>query len=472
MKRLNVIFFVLVLSIIFINLLFSQVKSTGQSLYMDNCATCHGDRFQGGNAQSLTDGDWQYGSKDSHVFRNIKFGISHLGMPGFEGALSDEEINQIITFVKEEEAKATKIEPEQELILQTLDYKVAASTWVDGLEIPWAIVFIDKNQALITERPGRLRLVENGKLNELSVANIPAVLHEGQGGLLDVAIDPNYSENGWVYLAYSHKLSDISGQRRPPAMTRIVRGQIKDLNWTNEEVVFEASPEHYLETRHHYGCRIVFDNKGHLFFSIGERGKSDHAQDFTRPNGKIHRIYPDGSIPENNPFVGKETALPTIYTYGNRNPQGLAIHPETDLLWAAEHGPMGGDELNLLAAGKNYGWPEVTYGRNYNGSIITEFTKKPGMEAPILYWKPSIAVCGIDFYEGDMFPRWNNHLMVGALKYEEVRLLDIEENRVLHEEIILKNKGRVRDVTADPEGAIYIVLNNPDKIMRLTRKDK
>ena len=286
---------------------------------------------------------------------------------------------------------------------------------------------------------------------------------------MDVAIDPDYKNNGWVYLAYSHVLEKTrQGDNRPPAMTRLVRGKLKDNAWTEEQVIFEADHDKYSTTRHHYGCKIVFDPDGYLYFGIGERGAQDQAQDITRPNGKIHRIRTDGSIPEDNPFVNEPGAVKSIYTFGNRNPQGLAVHPETGEVWETEHGPMGGDELNLIQKGVNYGWPVITYGRNYNGTIITDIVRKEGMEQPILYWKPSIAVCGLDFYNGDLFPKWKNRLLVGALKYEEVQLLDIHENRVIHQQTIVKNMGRVRDVSTGPDGAIYVVLNNPDKVLRLT----
>jgi glucose/arabinose dehydrogenase len=282
---------------------------------------------------------------------------------------------------------------------------------------------------------------------------------------MDVNIDPDYKRNGWIYISYSHAIEAPDGGDRPPAMTRIVRGRIRDMQWVDEEQIYEAPHETYRTTRHHYGNRIVFDRKGYLYFSIGDRGAQDQAQDPTKPNGKIHRIYPDGSIPEDNPF--SEEGLPTLYTLGNRNPQGVSVHPGTDEIWAAEHGPLGGDELNLIRSGINYGWPVITYGSNYNGVPVSEFTRKEGYAQPALYWKPSIAVCGIEFYQGDAFAKWKNKLLVGALKFEEVILLDIEADRVMHQEVILKNFGRVRDIGLDPEGNIYVVVNKPDRIIRL-----
>lgn len=440
--------------------------------YKEYCSNCHGIEFQGGNAQSLVDGIWQFGGGRSYMFRNIKFGIQHLGMPSYAASLSDDEIHSLVTFLFEEEKKAGAVRPPLPATIETQDYTMKVELIADSLEVPWSIDFLKANTALITERPGRLRIVKDGKLIKAPLEDTPDVLSEGQGGLMDVAVDPNYEENGWIYLAFSHELkeegSNEGNDDRPPAMTKIVRGQIMGNRWMNEQKIFEAPSEMYRTTRHHYGCRIVFDKKGHLYFSIGDRGARPHAQEITKPNGKVHRIMTNGDIPADNPFVNMPNAMKSVFSYGNRNPQGLAIHPVTDELWETEHGPFGGDELNLIKHGKNYGWPEITYGRNYNGTIITEQTAKAGLEQPNLYWKPSIAVCGLDFYSGDLFPKWQNKLMVGALKYEEVKLLHIEDDRVIHEQTIVKNLGRVRDVSTGPDGAIYVVLNNPDKVIRLS----
>lgn len=439
----------------------------GRELYMQYCSSCHGERLQGGNAQSLVDGVWQYGSGHWWIASTIKFGITHLGMPAYEKTLSEEQIKEIVDFLLDSERKAAPSVRPIPIIVQTLDYNLNVEIIAEGLEVPWSIDFLDKDRALVTERPGRLRQIINGKLLPKPVQQTPEVLNEGQGGLLDVAVDPEYDKNGWIYLAYSHELPSFF-RLRDLAMTRIVRGKIKDNTWTDQEVIYEAPHKTYRITRHHYGCRIVFDKKGYLYFGIGDRGHQDQAQDLSLPNGKIHRIYPDGKVPTDNPFADNDKALKTIFTYGNRNPQGLAVHPATDAVWETEHGPLGGDEVNLIETGKNYGWPVITYGRNYNGSIITELVEKEGMAQPVYYWTPSIAVCGMDFVQGPLFTKWRNHILVTALKYEEVRLLDVKNNRVMHDEVILKNAGRVRDVACAPDGAIYVVLNNPGTILRLT----
>jgi glucose/arabinose dehydrogenase len=349
--------------------------------------------------------------------------------------------------------------------LETLDYTLNVDVLAEGLENPWAIDFIDTQTALVTEQSGDVHMIESGRLRAEPVAGLPEALYAGQGGMLDVAVDPDYQDNGWIYLAYSHALGE--GDNRP-AMTRVVRGHIRNNAWTDQQVLFEAPHDTYRTSRHHYGSRIVFDAEGRLYFSIGDRGAQSQAQDLSRPNGKVHRIHRDGSIPSDNPFVGRDDALPSVFSYGHRNPQGLAIHPETDALWGVEHGPRGGDELNRIVAGRNYGWPVITYGINYDGTIITEERAREGMEQPVLYWRPSIAVSGLDVYDGQAFPYWRNHLLVGALRDQEVRLLSLAGNHVQHQEVILKNAGRVREAVTGPDGAIYVVVNAPGAILRLS----
>ncbi len=439
-------------------------------IYTKNCATCHGADLKGNISQSLLDGSWQFGSGKNDIMRSIKFGYPHHGMPAWGGVLSDDEIDSLVSYILSEEERLGVSKPPIPDTLETQDYSIKVDVVAEGLDVPWAIDFIGHNKALITERSGRLRIMENGVLLPDSVVGIPEVRAFGQGGLLDVAIDPNYEREPWIYLSFSHGHGKVmeKGEEQIPAMTSIVRGKLIDNTWSNQEILFEAPHETYKTAGQHFGSRIVFDPEGFLYFSIGDRGTSDDAQDITKPNGKIHRIYKDGRIPKSNPFYNRPGAIKSIYSYGHRNPQGLAVHPETGQVWETEHGPLGGDELNLIRSGLNYGWPVISYGINYNGDIITELTRKEGMEQPIAFWKPSIATCGLDFYSGDLFSKWNNKLLVGSLKMEELQLLDIEKDRMMYRQTILKNAGRVRDVTTGPDGAIYIVLNNPGSILKLT----
>ena len=340
---------VLVVLTFFLSFSCKQVGATEQKqskLYQSYCASCHGADLKGGNAASLVDGVWQFGDGQGYVRRNIQFGIPHLGMPSYEASLSKEEIDLLVEYLYAQQEKAGAVKPDPPALLESMEYNIKAEIWVDELDIPWAIVFLDDHRALLTERPGALRMIVDGVLLEKAVEGTPEVLHEGQGGLMDVNIDNDYNNNGWIYLSYSHALEAQPGDERAPAMTRIVRGRIRDMKWEDQEVIYEAPHLSYRTTRYHFGNRMVFDQKGYLYFSIGDRGAQEMAQDSEKPNGKIHRIYPDGSLPEDNPFIGE--GLSTVYTLGNRNPQGMSVHPETDEVWAAEHGPLGGDELNLI----------------------------------------------------------------------------------------------------------------------------
>lgn len=350
--------------------------------------------------------------------------------------------------------ETTKIDPET----------LGTTVWVRGLKSPWALEFMDAKNALISEKSGKLRRVVDGKLLADPVVGTPEVWSGGQGGLLDVAIDPDYTDNGWIYMTFSHQLEPGSNK----AMTKLVRGKITGNVWSDEQVLFAAKPEHYIKGRVHFGSRITFDNKGHVFFSIGERGQKDMAQDVTRPNGKVHRLMQDGSVPKDNPLLGNTKAYPSIFSYGNRNPQGLVW--TNGVLWETEHGPKGGDELNIIKSGANYGWPVISYGRNYSGTELTPYTHMDGMEQPVSQWTPSIAACGLEVVSGDLFKDWNGYLLAGALKYRELRLIKIDGTRYISEQVLLKGKGRVRDITMGQDGAIYVVLNGPGHVLRLTPK--
>ena len=384
--------------------------------------------------------------------------------------------------VEDTEAHAEGAESDKNALpdtIKTLDYKLGTEVVARGLEEPWAIDFLGPDTALVTEEPGRLRLLIDGELHPDSVAGTPEVSYKGvQGGLLDVAVDPNYEQNGWVYLAYAHGLKTEA--KEEPVMIRVVRGRIQGHAWQDQEVLFEAPHDTYRTTRHQFGSRIAFGPQGRLYFSIGDRGDWPvypeqvmmQAQELDRPNGKVYRINRDGSIPPDNPFVGQEGVLESVYTYGHRNPQGLDVHPETGRIWALEHGPRGGDELNCLKAGANYGWPVITYGINYTGAVITRERRREDMEQPIVYWRPSIATSGLSFYQGEMFPYWQNQLLVSSLKMEQLRLLTMRGERrceaVMHQEILFEGKGRIREVVPGPEGGIYVVFDS-DRIVHLFR---
>ncbi len=337
------------------------------------------------------------------------------------------------------------------------DYRVV--TVVEGLEHPWSIAFLPGGDMLVTERPGRLRVVRDGRLLPNPVAGVPAVLAQGQGGLLDVVPHPNFASNRLLYLSFSKPIGDGS-----EATTAVVRGRFENDRLTNVEQLFEADSR----GRGHYGSRLAFDGNGYLFITVGDRQapprgdlETHPAQDITNHHGTINRIHEDGRVPADNPFVNQPGARPEIWSYGHRNAQGLAIHPETGDIWANEHGPQGGDELNLIKPGLNYGWPVVGYGVNYrSGSAIHEGTHREGMEPPAHFWVPSIATSGMLIYTGDRFPEWRGDLFVGGMSGQQLARLEMDGEQVLNEETLVRRMGRIRDVRQGPDGYIYLAIDH------------
>ena len=348
---------------------------------------------------------------------------------------------------------------QQQLSVPPRDYKL--ETVVDNLSNPWGMTWLPDGSLLITEKGGKLIRFRNGK--KTTIKNVPEVYNRGQGGLLDIELHPKYSENGWIYITYASTEGSGNGGN-----TALIRCKLKDDSLVNIEKLYKAEPN--TSRGQHFGSRIEFDNEGFLYFSIGERGDRDvNPQDISRDGGKIYRLNDDGSIPKDNPFVNDASAKKAIFTYGNRNPQGMAKHPVTGAIWIHEHGPKGGDEVNIVRKGANYGWPEVSYGVNYSGSKFTEETSRPGMEDPIFYWTPSIAPCGMAFVTGNLYPDWKGHLLVGSLKFNYVELLRLDGNKVIGREKIAEDIGRVRNVKIGPEGYIYIAVEGQG-IFKLVRK--
>jgi glucose/arabinose dehydrogenase len=445
-------------------------KKDVAKIYAEICANCHGAQLEGGQAPSMLDDQWSSGDgSDAALARIISDGALDKGMPAFHTLMTDADVRAMVIFIREQRAsyqrrRATKEIPGGVITSQKHSFRV--ETVAEGLVTPWSIAFLPDGRTLVTEKPGRLRVIANGRLVPKAITGTPAVRDAGQGGLMEVAVHPDYARNGWIYLAYSDPAKDQAG--KDVSLTVIVRGRIKDGAWTDQETIWRAPLEFYRPGGGvHYGCRLAFDGQGYLYFSHGERGRQQEAQDLTRPNGKIHRIHDDGRIPADNPFVNTPGAFPSIWTYGNRNPQGLDFDPRTGLLWETEHGPRGGDELNLIRRGLNYGWPVITYGMNYDGSPITANTAREGMEQPVTYWVPSIAACGIDFYEGKLFPKWTGNLFVSALAQQELRRIVLDGDKVVTQEVILKDIGRLRDVQCAPDGTIWVAVNDPGSIVRL-----
>ncbi len=437
-----------------------------EQIYRQHCAICHGDALEGGLGGSLVDGEWTYGGSPEEIYASIHEGHPEMDMPAFAGELSEAEIQALVVYLREREGRERMRETpptETEGIVETRHHRYRVETVVgDGLTRPWSLAFLPDGRMLVAERPGSLRMVEDGRLLDEPVAGLPEIHEHGQGGLMEVALHPDYPANGWIYLAYCRKAA--GGDRY---FTALARGRLREGRWMDNETVFDVPERFYGGAGVHFGVRLVFHPDNHLYFGIGDRGVPEQAQDLGRPNGKIHRIHLDGRVPEDNPFVGREDAFPTIWTYGNRNPQGLDLHPATGKIWSTEHGPRGGDELNLIAKGRNYGWPEISYGMNYNGTPFTGRTRAEGMEQPVEHWTPSLAVCGIDFYEGDAFPAWRHDLFITSLRAEELWRYRLKDGAVEEKELIAMGLGRIRDVHSGPDGCLYLVLNGPDHIVRL-----
>jgi glucose/arabinose dehydrogenase len=343
---------------------------------------------------------------------------------------------------------------------------------VDGLINPWSMAFLPNGDILVTERAGRLRIVRAGQLLPDAVAGVPIARVGNQGGLLDVVLHPRFTQNRLVYLSYSKPGED--GSR---GTTAIVRGRFENDRLSNVEEIFVA--EVWSQGQGHYGSRLAFDREGYLFITIGDRQvppsgdlEAHPSQGLSTHHGKVLRLHDDGRVPTDNPFVGQEGALPQIWSYGHRNPQGLIVHPETNEVWATEHGPQGGDELNLIQRGRNYGWPVIGFGVNYrSGTAIHSGTTRQGMEQPAKVWVPSIATSGLMLYTGDKFPGWRGSVFSGGMAGEVLSRLTLDGQRVVSEELLVQRRGRIRDVRQGTDGFIYLAIDDrggaPSGIVRL-----
>ena len=447
------------------------LNKEGALAYQNYCAGCHGKQLEGAAAPALVVKELKHGADRKSINNSIHNGIPGTEMMKWSGVISDKQIDALTDYILavRQAPELAKAKNEKPLSINSKEYKLKIEQLITkGIERPWGITFVDSKRALITGNKGELRWMIDGKLDTQKVAGIPKSYASDQvGGMLDVISDPDYAKNGWVYLAFSANPIN-SSDKRTAGMTKIVRGKVKEHYWVEEQVLFQVNDSLLVTGGSRWGCRFMFDKQGYLYFTIGDMDRAKDAQILSRPAGKVYRINKDGSIPKDNPFYSRPGALEAIYSYGNRNVQGIAQHPVTRLIYATEHGPQGGDELNIIKKGANYGWPIITYGIDYNGSKVSDLTEKEGMEQPITYWTPSIAVSAITFTGGKIFPKWENNLLVGALKFEELRRLVIVGDQVKEQEILLKGYGRVRDVCMGPDGALYVLTNSPDAILRIT----
>ena len=422
------------------------------------CASCHRD-----NLDWFQKRKWKYGKSVGDIATSITTGYPDMGMLSFRKTFSEKQIHDIAEYVHSsldlvKEERGIELMDKKRLPTEKLYLRL--DTVVTGLDVPWGMVFLPDGDMLVNEREGQmLRFRKGEKIAEIQ--GLPEMQNAGQGGLLDIRLHPDYKKNGWIYFAYtSSSVSKNEGWN-----TTIMRARLKDNTLVDKQQLFKAMPDS--KTGHHVGCRITFDGKGHIFFSVGERGKSDNAQNLSNDCGKIHRLNEDGSIPLDNPFVNQAGASKSIWSYGQRNPQGLYYNTETGVLWESEHGPKGGDELNIIEPGKNYGWPVISFGINYDGTILTKDTAKVDMEQPITYWVPSIAPCGMTFVKGDKYKGWEGNILVGSLRFRYLVRCELEGNKVVHKEIMLPNIGRLRNVVQGPDGYIYIAVESPGVIFRL-----
>ena len=471
MKRLHKLAFVLIVSII--SFAFTQVNTKDKKsinfedprkIYTEKCSGCHGE-----NVEAFVDRQWKHGKTKESLVKSITNGYANYGMPTWKDIIAPNEIeglaDLIITSLKTVEqysfSKAKK-PSSGPAIFTSAGMTVTLDTIATGFDSPWGFEQMPDGNYLITDRAGSLYIVDHAR-NKTKIKNTPDALIEGQGGLLDVALHPNFAQNGWIYLSYS-KYKVENGEQW--TTTAVVRGKIKDNRFEDVQEVFEATP--YTTTKHHFGSRLVFDKKGYLYISVGDRGKeNDFPQHLETAPGKIHRINDDGTIPTDNPFVGDKNAIPSIYAYGNRNPQGMSMDPATGLIWENEHGPRGGDELNIIKAGANYGWPVICYGINYDGKPISNFSKMDGMEDPATYWIPSIAPSGLAFVTGDNYPAWKGSILVGSLRFNFVDRCIMQGNKVIGHEKLLMNIGRTRNVEMGKDGYIYVSIEGPGTVFRL-----
>jgi glucose/arabinose dehydrogenase len=443
----------------------------GPKLFDENCASCHGNDLAGGRGPSLFSANLLAENSDDTLRKIILSGIATGGMPSFQGKLDEAQIGRMLAFLRIKGGSLAShppavIDPTGKILksgTQSVRIEVVAS----GIDTPWGETFLPDGRILVTERTGHIRIIANGKLDPEPVKNTPKPWVRQDGGFFDIASDPN-DKGGWVYLSYSEIVPGYSGAIPPPGrvdngavlppcMTRIVRGHINARNeWVDQQDIFKAPDALYTPSVIHFGSRFLFDGKGHLFFSLGDRGDMTNAQRLDRPLGKIHRVNDDGTIPADNPFVNTAGAIKSIWTYGNRNPEGFSYDPATGNLWESEHGPTGGDEINIIEKGHNYGWGVVSMG------LQPGITKQhqEGMDDPITYYSPSIAPSGIVFNSGERYPGWKGSLFVAALTGQKLIRFEISGRKIVSQDIMWDQWGRTRDVILGPDKLLYVLLQN------------
>lgn len=437
-------------------------------LYNDTCAKCHGLNAEGGGAgtKTLVSAE-KFGQEwDRPFFDAIKNGVKDMGMEAYGASLNDRQIWALVVHIRELQLKGLRSAgwgPEQaDGVWKTDRASFRIEKVIEGgMSTPWSVDWLPDGRMLLTNRNGSLWIIKDGVKTGV-VENLPPSVEQGQGGLSDVRVHPDYAKNGWIYLSVADPAKNGKG-----AMTKILRGKLdwkgENAEWTSEETIYEAPQDTYSGAGIHFGAKIAFDGKGHVVFSVGERGTNMGAQSTSTPYGKIMRLNEDGTLPKDNPVEGNP-----MWSYGHRNPQGLAFDAQGNL-WDTEHGPRGGDEFNLIVKGGNYGWPVVAFSINYNDTpFVTPWpTQDQNMVQPVLRWLPSIAASGLTLVKGAAFPGWKGDLLAGGLAGSTVWRLRVKDGKLVEREEVVSGIGRIRDVNVAKDGTVYIVVNGPDRVVRL-----
>ena len=445
------------------------LQSRAHEIFTGVCAACHGNDLKGGSAKSLFTTAFLDANGDAQIVGAVADGPRGVANHGFKTMFSPEEIAQLPAYLRIRSGILNRhVGPVPDItgkVFSTEKANFRVETLAKGLDQPWGMAFLPDGRMIFTERAGRLRFLSMDGRMSAPVKGTPTVFVRQDGGMLDVALPPDFAQTGWIYLSYStvrpgyvvQPGDDTAPNLAPPTMTVIVRGKINASNeWVDQQTLFQAPDDIYSHPADHYGSRFLFDGKGHVFWSMGERHDYQSAQNLASPLGKIHRINLDGSASADNPFVHTPGALPSIWTYGHRNPEGLAIDPVTGLFWETEHGPVGGDEVNIIEPGKDYGWGVATMG--LEPGIWRQHA--PGMTPPITFYNPSIGPSGITFYTGRKFPAWKNNLFITGMVGQRLIRMEIDGRRIAHQEILFEGFGRVRDVLTGPDGNLYALLQN------------
>jgi glucose/arabinose dehydrogenase/mono/diheme cytochrome c family protein len=446
------------------------LQTRAHEIFTTTCSGCHGITAQpGAKGPSLFSNDFLDSHTDAQIVQAITDGMPGTAMPSFKTLFFPDEMAQMPAYLRIRggivNRKVGAVPDITGKVIHSQKATFKVETLVKGLDQPWGFAFLPDGRLIFTERAGRLRFMDKkGNISE-PVKGTPSVFVRQDGGLLDVQLHPDFAKNGWIYLSYStvppgttpEPGSENAPNLAPPTMTYIVRGKVNANNeWVDQQILFQPPPDSYRNSADHYGSRFLFDGKGHFFWSMGERHDFQMSQNLASPLGKIHRLNDDGTIPADNPFVHTPGALGSIWSYGHRNPEGLTFDPATGIFWETEHGPTGGDEVNIIESGKDYGWGVATMGLEPGVNHL----HATGMTDPIAFYNPSIGPSGIAFYTGDKFPGWKGNLFITAMVGQKLIRMEIKDRQIVSQEAVFQDYGRVRAVTTGPDGLVYVLLQN------------